>query len=651
MTKGLYEVLSEKDKELIEAYIVNYANDGHDIDCGLEEVLRFWDEDKKDLYKLLGENLSIHKPVVAEKESEQLEVEVMNKLQARIVPGNRHTFYSNYMDWVSAYFPYIEPINYSKMEVDLKGVFDSQEDYSVIRNLLSVDYLTTNRYHGKTVKMHLPSGHDYTFTNGTKLFKILKKISEEFDIKGFEDYRLMHSQIFNERKIVGELYLTIHPLDYITMSDNANGWSSCMSWEGEGDYRRGAEEMMNSSMVLEAFIPSVTDMKVPGGTWNNKRWRQLFIVNKDCLVAIKGYPYWNRSLEKATLSWIKELAEKNMGWKFQDTLYRYDNRVEKVYDDEDETEYGISFSTNAMYNDLYSQHNMYLSEDFQSGDYYYSGRACCMICGRDERDIYYDGESSLVCEDCFPTCYCTDCGQRILEDEVVWIDDQPFCGYCADHLERCISCDETHTDSYLTEVYVGDKKTGEVYEIAAMLCDDCYSSFSDDDLFEVGKISAWNWYWDSTVRVVDYDALSEDLKIALNIEDIPKEKLQKVGWEYKYNGYVYKYTGEKLVDLDKEKPVFDLANTFLKINFSGMPGNYYVSLGGNPDYHFTTEKKLPEEEICRRMLQVIYPDREIRGICPYNVHYIAATTNDKEENDTLFKWQYENMLLKAQIAN
>ena len=91
----------------------------------------------------------------------------------------------------------------------------------------------------------------------------------------FEQMRIKHSQILNKKRLKGTLCLSIHPLDYITISDNNCDWDSCMTWTGDdcpGEYRLGTLEMMNSPSVVVAYL----DSKEPyhplddGRAWSNK---------------------------------------------------------------------------------------------------------------------------------------------------------------------------------------------------------------------------------------------------------------------------------------------------------------------------------------------------------------------------------------------
>ena len=75
--------------------------------------------------------------------------------------------------------------------------------------------------------------------------RVLSKIATAYNLPGFEDFRIAQSLVTNQANLKGYITLSIHPLDYMTMSDNNCGWDSCMSWQEEGCYRQGTVEMMN----------------------------------------------------------------------------------------------------------------------------------------------------------------------------------------------------------------------------------------------------------------------------------------------------------------------------------------------------------------------------------------------------------------------
>ena len=88
-----------------------------------------------------------------------------------------------------------------------------------------------------------------------------------------------------------------------------------MSWDECGDYRIGTVEMMNSKNTIVAYLKGDTEMTRAYNTytknynfkWNNKKWRELFVIDEATLLGIKGYPYAHSELEAQVFNWIKEL--------------------------------------------------------------------------------------------------------------------------------------------------------------------------------------------------------------------------------------------------------------------------------------------------------------------------------------------------------
>ena len=157
----------------------------------------------------------------------------------------------------------------------------------------------------------------------------------------YEAFRIWHSMLFNSAKMTGNLCLSIHPLDYITMSENDEGWSSCMNWHDEGCYRRGTIEMMNSKYVLVAYVKSENNEIYMGNDnhWNSKKWRSLFYLDKDIITSIKGYPYQHPALVKVIIEKLEELAEANLGYMYGHKLRKSDGEDSYLMWDEEAVNY------------------------------------------------------------------------------------------------------------------------------------------------------------------------------------------------------------------------------------------------------------------------------------------------------------------------
>lgn len=282
-------------------------------------------------------------------------------------------------------------------------------------------------------------GHQIQLTRGQKAMRAIGRIAGFLDLtEEFERYRIAHSQVLNQKRVSGDLHLSIHPLDYATASDNANGWSSCMSWEEGGCYRLGTVEMMNSPCVLCAYLTGKNVMSDVGGdTWNSKKWRAWVIVDPDIILVNRQYPYDNDDVAMTVVNWVKELAETNLGLSYQ---------VPEINVDYDH----ITFETNYMYNDVADYHPGALGTKFAVERHYrdidFSGPAECMWCGA---KIPYECDyeaSTLCCPECQDIIRCAICGRTLCDDDAYYTPNgEPLCCDCySDNYIECECCGEVH---------------------------------------------------------------------------------------------------------------------------------------------------------------------------------------------------------------
>lgn len=326
--------------------------------------------------------------------------------------------------------------------------------------------------------------------SGTKIFRAVGKIlkycnASKSTIDFFEKVRIKISLILNEKNITGNLCFSIHPLDFMTMSDNNSDWSSCMSWKRSGCYRVGSYEMMNSNNVICCYIESNNRMMgldhdnldaKEHPFWNDKKWRSLLFVNKDIIVSGKSYPYKNNEFSKKLLEVTRELAEKNLGWTYKfgiepykDMLnvnslddYAIDRDLENSKDRDNFIPKKIYFTNNAMYNDMCN-----------ANDYGYwclrnpikhtrkiniSGPVVCISCGKPllqlnedcdydalEWNDRYEDTENLICKECASTKKCEHCGDFVGPKNLFTFDISTYDSWNDDYdqnasITRCKNC-------------------------------------------------------------------------------------------------------------------------------------------------------------------------------------------------------------------
>lgn len=444
-----FKALSAEDKEKINTYIKAYAG------CGgypakfeipeLSHLLRFWNEHKENLFQFMGNRLIVEKEVDIEYPGVLLWEEVESKL-----------FYHR-GDFVDSYYSMCSQFYNSDYNL-----------YYGLTHLMSVEALCSNTYSDENVKMPVPDGgRPIAINHGCKVMKVLAKIAQAYSLPGFEDFRLRHSMILNHKRFKGTLCVSIHPLDYMTMSDNDYNWDSCMSWMKPGEYRQGTVEVMNSEAVVVAYLKGENDMLLTnsdGPKWNNKRWRQLFYVCKDMVTGIRGYPYDDPILRTEVFKMLRELMEINAptwGWETKETELR-PNRNTTLPDG---TNMFLDVRNHVMYNDYTGTNIAYLGPSmyehlFYNSTYkmFLSGETMCFCCGEDFTETWDKFNTEyLICPECSGEYFCCECGEVITSDEIAYFADTDdiYCHYCADHMGSiCYSCDERYLDSNIRTVYM-----------------------------------------------------------------------------------------------------------------------------------------------------------------------------------------------------
>lgn len=435
----LFNELSEKDVKLIDNFIQDKVGDHESVG----HLLREWSAEKETLYKMFGNHFILNKKIEYNKPISNLTDELNDR-------------FSNYDSACNQFRRTFDRFLWEN-RVQLGN------DYDLLQGLMDVDRLIKTVYEGDTFYVNAPDGKPVKVQNGCKPMRLISKICKLYGVNPqlLSEFQNEVSVVLNQKKLTGNLTISIHPLDYMTMSENECDWSSCMNWSEPGCYCRGTVEMMNSPMVVVAYLNAENPMRVRGGEWSNKKWRELFIVTPEVITGVKGYPYQNEDLVQLVNSWLRDLAVANLGWQYDEKNFGYKHDKDLVYTDDNGVEHNgyLCFSTNTMYNDFGSinKHFAIFGKDLNSYriSICYSGREECMCCGT--LDGYYDSEGTLVCEDCDNTTYCSCCGERIYNGDIYWLDDEPYCYSCySDAVRTCDMTDEEHAEKNMMNLYLID---------------------------------------------------------------------------------------------------------------------------------------------------------------------------------------------------
>lgn len=520
---NLFELLPQHDKDLMYKYICNYSDIGGASNkpaVSLEYLMRYWNNEKQNLYKMLGDNFIISKRVSYTRSAEAVDNDYCAYIGNYNAPGRE------FCDKLKYKF------SFTRKNGDL-----TQDDFFELADIFSCEMMFSNIYSGNTIT--LTHGDDtFVCNKGAKLSRMLGKLAKFYGIDEaiYEKFRVAHSMFLNQKNIQGDLCLSIHPLDYMTMSDNDCGWESCMNWMSGGEYREGTVEMMNSPYVVVAYLRSDKDMNLfyrdnEDERWNNKRWRELFIIHKDMIIRIKPYPYECEDLDSICLKWLKELAEHNLGWgPYTDHLNKIHNHSDNQIGELNRI-IRVDLDTDYMYNDLYNEHDAYISLNLEKNNisFNFSGVSECMNCGEPFGEEMFDDKDNnacqLICYNCSGLARCCACSEFISTDSAYWVDGKCYCEYCHDeHVGTCPGCEEEHDydDMDLIRVEVGDRITG-------FGCSFCESCLNKKDVMtkyiSTGKTYEQNDLW-NTIKYVKARDLTEDGKEVFGIDDEDIERLE-----------------------------------------------------------------------------------------------------------------------------
>lgn len=474
------KMLSEEDIQKIDEYRKYYVDGvrtcGRESMVNIDTILQPWADAKSDyLTRLFPEGQTILEKEVT---ISQFANEISNKIYNEIICNKTNNIFFN------EYRKYVDE-EYCQKTGGYSPVY-----WNLI-SLIGQDNLAQNSWIGSDFEVvYEENGATkiYRVQKGAKIMKILAKLCKiwHLDSSNFETFRIKHSQILNEAHFTGKLCLSIHPLDFMTMSDNNCKWTSCMSWDNEGEYHQGTIEMMNSPMVVETYLKSSADATLGTVEWNNKKWRELFVVNHFGIFAIKGYPYWNRELEKLSLEWISSLAANVFHVTYSPILTAHVDGYNGLTYYYNKIAYKFSFETCHMYNDFCYDHAamVAISDEDVDEHIYYSGDSECMCCGRHGDDNQMDvfSDANICCEDCQEPRRCCICGESLCEDncytdgdgnyycEDCWCDRFVCCNDCGEDIDR----DEAYTIEVCRQVKGVDGSSFMDYVTTLTLCRWCF---------------------------------------------------------------------------------------------------------------------------------------------------------------------------------
>ena len=225
----MFKRLSEKDCNMIAEYIERFGPSHEDLNveniASLDYRLRFWDKAKSEyLGCMFGDNLILERKIEYEAPLGEL--------------VERYRRYSN--NYCNKFYNELYSTLYKSSEFDNNSLLHYYWNITVNGHnsfysyITSYDTLMSNRWEGPELAIPLPNGKSFKVGPGTKIARILGRLAKEYDIPHWEEVRKAQANALTTKITKGTLCLSIHPMDYITMSDNSENWDSCMNWRETG---------------------------------------------------------------------------------------------------------------------------------------------------------------------------------------------------------------------------------------------------------------------------------------------------------------------------------------------------------------------------------------------------------------------------------
>ncbi|MDD4510304.1 MAG: hypothetical protein PHY23_05325 [Oscillospiraceae bacterium] len=285
---------------------------------------------------------------------------------------------------------------------------------------------------------------------GQKSSRIIGKLCKTFGVDKHTRYNAVFAQLadaLNPLQMQKTVLLSVHPCDFLEMSNKDSTWNSCHKLSG-GSYQAGCLSYMTDSvsMVLYTVDSDVKKdfHKVP------RRNRQMFFYHDGQLIQSRLYPDSSNELTEQYRSIVQNAIARCLGvpdlWTF---------KVKR----EDINESYETVPGSRQYADYSFQGNLSILKATKPTEKIRIGHpSLCVCCGRPY------GSGALKCN-CEELVVCQDCGRTVPKDSTRYLDGVYYCSAC---LHICAACGRVTTDT----MYPAFNRRGHLREV----CFDCYQT-------------------------------------------------------------------------------------------------------------------------------------------------------------------------------
>lgn len=337
-------------------------------------------------------------------------------------------------------------VNSCKYElVQLINDFDLPEDdrNQFIQSLDAVAFSYSKTLPGADTAALIKQQCGVTCSAGQKTSRIVNAICKRYGLDQHPEYNARFAKLadsLNPMQVKRTALLSVHPCDYLEMSNRNNSWSSCHCLDC-GEYHGGTLSYMNDGCSMIFYT---VDDDVTGDFYQApKRTRQVFCYNSGILLQSRLYPqtYDNeardlyRNIVQHTIADCLKLP--NL-W----TLKREHDEVSRRISTHDEALHYRDYEYK-----MYKPNISLFKDSCIGGDetILVGHIAYCLNCAEPVSET-----NTTYCDSCSDGDYvaCCDCDCRIHEDDAHYIDGHYYCNECCSYCEDC----QEYTTSDTTRV-------------------------------------------------------------------------------------------------------------------------------------------------------------------------------------------------------
>lgn len=361
-------------------------------------------------------------------------------------------------------------------------------------NVPLADFIEANKetFFNNIVENGIIESSDVKIPKGMKLVKSFKFF--EKDKKTLEELQNKASMIIQEDKIEGYLCFSVHPLDYLSSSENTYNWRSCHSLDGE--YRAGNLSYMLDSSTIVCYLKSDKENNLlpnfPDSVmWNSKKWRMLLFMSDhwNAMYAGRQYPFFSdvalNLVQNKAIQLLGTLGNWSQWHNDEISSYDFETRNENepnetvcfknvyipmkgaLYVKTDLITDGVN---SQHFNDLlrsscYTPYYCWNKSHWKNIHFSIGEEAPCLRCGTSHIVV----TDSVMCSDCeleygnsedemFIHCDC--CGRRIIYDDSWFVEStgENICESCMN--SECMTCESCGELFYKRDIKY-DKYVGE----------------------------------------------------------------------------------------------------------------------------------------------------------------------------------------------